>query len=86
MPAVGTSGGDPGKVSTTGDTMTGALVLAADPTTNLQAATKHYVDTAISSAHAGAPFAPCIVIAADASGPPDGTPDGTVVIQLAPSP
>ena len=28
----------------TGGTLTGALALAADPTTNLQAATKHYVD------------------------------------------
>lgn len=33
-------------VPSTGGTMTGALVLPADPTANLQAATKHYVDTA----------------------------------------
>lgn len=32
------------KVSKSGDTMGGALVLAADPTANLQASTKHYVD------------------------------------------
>ena len=31
----------------TGDTMTGALILSADPTTNLGAATKQYVDTAV---------------------------------------
>lgn len=32
-----------------GGTLTGALTLAADPTTNLGAATKQYVDTAVSS-------------------------------------
>src|SRR3954471_12767037 len=32
-------------VNTSGDTMTGALTLAADPTGVLQAATKQYVDT-----------------------------------------
>lgn len=32
------------KVSKSGDTMTGALVLPADPTNNLEAATKQYVD------------------------------------------
>jgi hypothetical protein len=32
------------KVSRAGDTMTGALVLSGDPTSALQAATKHYVD------------------------------------------
>ena len=32
------------KVSKSGDTMTGALVLPADPTAAMQAATKHYVD------------------------------------------
>ena len=34
------------KVAKAGDTMTGALLLHADPTANLQAATKQYVDTA----------------------------------------
>lgn len=38
-----------GKLSLSGGTMTGALTLAADPTTNLQAATKQYVDNAIAS-------------------------------------
>jgi len=37
-----------GKLSLSGGTLTGALTLAADPTANLQAATKQYVD-----AHAG---------------------------------
>ena len=33
------------KVSKSGDTMTGALVLYGDPTANLQASTKQYTDT-----------------------------------------
>ena len=36
-------------MNVTGDTMTGALVLAADPLANLEAATKQYVDTAVAS-------------------------------------
>lgn len=35
------------KVAKAGDTMTGSLILNADPTTDLQAATKRYVDNAI---------------------------------------
>ena|GEM_PF-1019092 len=42
------------KLNKAGDTMTGPLNLAADPSTNLQAATKHYVD---SISFAGAPDA-----------------------------
>jgi hypothetical protein len=38
-----------GKVSKSGDTMTGDLTLAADPTSNLHAATKSYVDNAVST-------------------------------------
>lgn len=38
------------KVSKSGDTMTGDLTLAADPTANLHAATKQYVDTAVAGA------------------------------------
>jgi hypothetical protein len=38
------------KVSKAGDTMTGDLTLAQDPTSNLHAATKQYVDTAESDA------------------------------------
>jgi hypothetical protein len=38
-----------GKLALDGGTMTGALTLSADPTTNLQAATKQYVDSATSS-------------------------------------
>lgn len=34
-----------GKLSKSGGTMTGSLILAADPVTNLEAATKQYVDT-----------------------------------------
>ena len=42
----GSGGGGTGNyVLKTGDTMTGPLVLPADPTANLQAATKQYVDT-----------------------------------------
>ena len=37
------------KLSTSGGTMTGALILNADPTTNLGAATKQYVDAATSN-------------------------------------
>ncbi|HEY1441393.1 MAG TPA: tail fiber domain-containing protein [Mycobacterium sp.] len=44
-----------GYLQLAGGSMTGALVLAADPTTALEAATKHYVDT---SASAGIPEAP----------------------------
>jgi hypothetical protein len=39
------------KVSKAGDTMTGLLVLSADPSENLGAATKQYVDTAESDAN-----------------------------------
>ena len=39
-----------GKLDKTGGTMTGALVLAADPVNSLQAATKQYVDTTIANA------------------------------------
>lgn len=42
------------KVQKSGDTMTGPLILAADPTTALGAATKQYVDTATG----GGPFLP----------------------------
>lgn len=35
------------KVNRSGDTLTGPLVLAADPTANFQAATKQYVDNAV---------------------------------------
>ena len=42
------------KVSKAGDTMTGDLTLAADPTSNFHAATKQYVDTAESDAVATA--------------------------------
>jgi hypothetical protein len=38
-----------GKLALAGGVMTGALTLNADPTTNLQAATKQYVDSAVSS-------------------------------------
>jgi len=41
------------KESLTGDSMAGPLTLPADPTTNMQAATKQYVDTAIVSGTGG---------------------------------
>ena len=39
-----------GKIAKAGDAMTGPLVLVADPTADAQAATKHYVDNAVTSA------------------------------------
>lgn len=45
MNAVGYTGGDPEKVDVSGDTMTGPLVLPGDPSLDLQAATKQYVDS-----------------------------------------
>lgn len=39
------------KVAKAGDTMTGDLTLAQDPTENLQAATKQYVDSGVSTAN-----------------------------------
>lgn len=44
MGAVGYTGGDPNKVDVAGDTMTGPLVLPGDPSLDLEAATKQYVD------------------------------------------
>ena len=40
-------------VNTTGDTMTGPLTLSGDPTSNLHAATRQYVDTNIAAAGGG---------------------------------
>ena len=45
---------DTSKLSLTGGTLTGPLVLAADPTNALQAATKAYVDTKVASTPSGA--------------------------------
>lgn len=45
MVASGYVGGDPGKVSKTGDAMSGALTLPGDPVNATDAADKHYVDT-----------------------------------------
>ncbi|HLI75531.1 MAG TPA: hypothetical protein VKV02_01200 [Acidobacteriaceae bacterium] len=55
-----TSGGSPGASTTpsyvlkTGDTMTGPLVLPADPVSAYQAADKHYVDTNVAALSGGA--------------------------------
>jgi hypothetical protein len=46
LTAYGYVSGDTRKVNVAGDTMTGPLVLPGNPTTNLQAATKQYVDNA----------------------------------------
>ncbi len=40
-------------VHKTGDTLTGPLILNADPLVNLEAATKHYVDVAVSTVGSG---------------------------------
>lgn len=45
---------DTTKLSLSGGTMTGTLTLSAAPTSNLQAATKKYVDDAIATAQSGA--------------------------------
>lgn len=47
------SAADSTKLPLAGGTMTGAITLSADPTANLHAATKQYVDAAISSIPAG---------------------------------
>lgn len=47
------SGDLSGKVNKAGDTMTGPLVLSGDPTQPMEAATKQYVDTAISGIPTG---------------------------------
>lgn len=52
--AAGGHAHDADYVNTSGDTMTGALALAGDPTDPLDAATKQYVDAAASGAHSHA--------------------------------
>ena len=75
MSATGYVGGDPTKVSKAGDTMTGALVLPGDPASALQAADKHYVDSAIAggavtsvNGHTGAVVLAAADVGADVSG------------------
>ena len=55
------------RVSRAGDTLTGALVLAGDPTASLQAATKGYVDTQVSGAlpKVGGTLTGALTLAAD---------------------
>jgi hypothetical protein len=55
MVATGYTGGDPRKVDRAGDTMTGDLVLPADPDQPLEAATKAYVDAVAGGGGAGVP-------------------------------
>jgi hypothetical protein len=55
-------------VERAGDTMLGPLTLAADPTANLQSATKQYVDNKVASKSS--------VLVADT--PPSGSPDNTL--------
>jgi len=45
------AGNDARYVNTSGDTMTGNLILNTDPTSNLQAATKNYVDTSAANSN-----------------------------------
>jgi hypothetical protein len=80
MPAIGFIGGDPQKLDLGGGTMTGPLLLSGDPTVELGAATKEYVDSSISDFVA--PFNRSVVIPAGASEPPENTPPGTVVVRL----
>lgn len=49
MPATGITSGDARKLNVSGGTMVGPLVLVADPTADLQAVTKHYVDSQVLS-------------------------------------
>jgi hypothetical protein len=60
-----------GKVAKAGDTMTGPLVLPADPTTALQSATKQYVDNKIAAIPT-----PSSLTVSDT--PPVGVPDGAL--------
>lgn len=53
--AVGYTSGNPNKVDRAGDTMTGALTLPADPTADLHAATKKYVDDNAGGGGGGTP-------------------------------
>ncbi len=52
-------------VNRSGDTLTGPLVLAGDPTTALQAADKHYVDTSVTNVASG--FAQSVSMAPQAT-------------------
>ncbi|HEX3781740.1 MAG TPA: polysaccharide deacetylase family protein [Pseudonocardiaceae bacterium] len=52
MSAIGFTSGDPRKVSVSGDTMTGALVLPGNPDAPLQAAPEQYVDAETTRAEA----------------------------------
>jgi len=68
--------GDPRKVNKSGDTMTGALVLPGDPTSNLQAADKHYVDSQV----AGVPSTRQINTTAPLAGGGDLSADRTLSV------
>lgn len=62
-------GGDPLYVNVTGDTMTGPLVLAGDPTSALHAATMQYVINLVAQVNSGSIMP---------SGLDGGAPDTTV--------
>ncbi len=53
QPGSGAPSGTTAYVQRTGDTMTGALVLPGDPVSNLQAATKSYVDASAAAVQSG---------------------------------
>lgn len=71
MGAVGFTSGDPRKLGLGGGTMTGPLVLAGAPSQDLQAATKAYVDTSVSSGGGGGPGDTLVGSVGDT--PPDTT-------------
>ena len=65
------------KVAKSGDTMTGALTLSADPTASLHAATKAYVDASVSSVTPGSTTNGYGTRAISTTGPSGGT-DGDI--------
>ena len=70
MTAIGYTNGDPRKLDKAGDAMTGDLVLAAEPTSDIEAATKSYVDAQ-----------PGFLVLAPGEPVPDGTPPGTLIFR-----
>lgn len=57
--------GDSAYLNVSGDTMSGALVLASNPSQDMQAATKAYVDSAVSSIAMGLDYKDSVYVATD---------------------